>query len=181
MTNLDTPILIENPRKLNIVGRINMPWAKMRAYIHGCGLPKDFSEHQVTKQAYYILDRIETGPITNIKLDNNGYRLGIIWKDNKKKMRIIDFFSFSGIDRWPGNPEVKTYTIKSDTGAIRYEGGACGDGLIILGVEETFRRRTRNLKQYLNTLPQFAGLQFGTPLMISAENTPPSSLEIRTF
>lgn len=90
------------------------------------------------------------------------YLIGVLW-GNKKRDKLLDFFGFKGISRkWPGNPEI--YSFIMENGVLVAEPGnhikaiGCGDGLIILGEEEKYRRRTKSPADFARHPQKIKGL-----------------------
>ena len=77
------------------------------------------------------------------------YAIAVLWHDRKKGF-ITDTFIFGDLDNWQSNPEIAARVFR--TGPLTRNKGVigCGDALIMLGIEESARRTTRDLKQYLS-------------------------------
>ena len=82
---------------------------------------------------------------------------------------MVDLFGFSDLDsrlvpiKLPGNPDVDNYVFRNGVYTPERKTIVCGDGLIVLGAEEEYRRQeTKNLAEYLRS-PQseFSGMKFG--------------------
>jgi len=82
--------------------------------------------------------------------------IGILWGDSG--IPIVEVFAYNGIQRskWPGNPEVFYFQFRSRQLVEDSRSLTCGDGLMILGREEEFRRHKRTLKEYINDAPRFS-------------------------
>jgi hypothetical protein len=77
------------------------------------------------------------------------YVISVLWGNVKTQEKIMDIFGFSDTSPWPGNPDVSSYIMKN--GIIRKENPiACGDSVILLGNEESLRRKCGSLEEYLN-------------------------------
>lgn len=89
------------------------------------------------------------------------FQLGFaaVWGDKEKNKRAVDFFGFSGISNWQkSNPDISVLVFKEEKLAPR--ASTCGDAAIMLGVEESYRRTTRNLEQYLRKPPVIDGVWY---------------------
>ena len=82
--------------------------------------------------------------------------IGILWGDYG--IPIVEVFAYNGIQRnkWPGNPEVFYFQFRSRQLVENSRSLTCGDGLMILGREEEFRRHKKTLKEYINDAPRFS-------------------------
>jgi hypothetical protein len=114
-----------------------------KAYFHKSVeqiLPEDGS------MTYYLLKDFEK--ISSKSKDYN-YFISILWGDSHNN-KLVDIFVYSGIkDNWKNNPEVSSWVIKK--GIWRTKNPlTCGEGLILLGEEEKFRRKTKNIEEYLS-------------------------------
>lgn len=71
---------------------------------------------------------------------NADYLVGIIWGDTHSQESVVDFFGYQDINGWPGNPAVYSWVMRNGNySSDKYI--TCGDGLILLGMEEDLRRR----------------------------------------
>ena len=81
------------------------------------------------------------------KLD---YFIAIYW--GKEKNKGFDFFGYSGTkENWNSNSKVKNWVIKNGRINPLEVEITCGEGLILLGKEEEYRLKTKNLQEYLST------------------------------
>src|SRR3989344_4406504 len=76
-----------------------------------------------------------------------------LWGRNDKRGgidKVIDIFGFQKIpsDKWPGNPEVSVLIHEKGSLFVPQKEHTCGDTLIMLGIEEAFRRTTTSLEEY---------------------------------
>ena len=85
-------------------------------------------------------------------VNNINYFNSILWAENGK--RIIDFFGYHGLkNNWKGNPDVYSWVIDKKENYRWHNSGisiTCGEGIILLGEEEKFRRTTKNLEEYMS-------------------------------
>ncbi len=85
------------------------------------------------------------------------WSIGILW--GEKGERVIDYFGYSGVssmDDMSKNPDVHFLQFRNGIFVEKPKSLTCGDGLIVLGREESHRRSCRNLEHYLETPPAFA-------------------------
>ena len=156
---------------MNIIGRINLPEARvpLRGYLHATGVeaytsssPKLFIGYSGIREQLEIAEaHLQTifskGLVAPNKLN---YIIAIFWGHERSKEKIVECFGFSGIQgfpHWPGNPDVKTWKLidgvyYNNTNVQRKI--TCGDGIIILGQEEAYRRRCKTLDEYLQNPPE---------------------------
>lgn len=124
-----------------------------KGYIHSAGLDEIFS-HQVIARNYLItqLSNMFLSHIfpEGINLSEADYIIGIAWGDIKKKEPVVDFFSYSDIKDWPGNPTVYNWVLRRNSYSTSKD-ITCGDGLILLGMEEELRRKNSR-KEYEQSL-----------------------------
>lgn len=104
------------------------------------------------------------------KKDKFDYLIAIAWGNNGEK--IIDFIGYWGlrkegfIKNWPTNPEIYTWITKNGVIVSDKENPFpgvknifCGDGAIILGEEEKYRRACKNEWEYSKNPPKINGLE----------------------
>jgi len=143
-------------QKPKFVACFNYSDNNVRAYLHNFGLGV-FGD---LKDLKWPIEAAETHLMNTLgKLIAKGdtkkysYMLAFLWGNAGAKM--IDWFGYSGIEEWPGNPEVSAWVTREGIMVPRKNLEiACGDGLIVLGEEERYRRRTRSLKEYLERSPK---------------------------
>ena len=99
------------------------------------------------------------------------YVLAVMWGDKSRNEKVIDFFGFSGINEWPGNPDVSAWVMREGVYVSQERFGdiyvqnrkiTCGDTLILLGREEQYRRKTSTLEEYVNIHPRLGIPQIET-------------------
>ncbi len=123
-----------------------------RAYVHQGGILDAFGhatlcvDEHAREHLLYMLGRISPA----VKPD---YILATLWGNNYHKM--IDFFCFSNVANWPGNPDVEAFVTENGIVVPKRAALTCGDTLIMLGVEEKYRRGTDNFRSYISTPPPF--------------------------
>lgn len=92
----------------------------------------------------------------NLELvEDADYMLAAIWGNENSKM--IDVFKYTDVKDWPGNPDVSAFVMQNGVYIPRKE-ITCGDTLIVLGIEEKYRRTTKSLKEYMKNPPGIEGL-----------------------
>lgn len=149
---------------MDLLGRINVPTREIpvRAYIHSDGNTVYAGrqlglfgpgEEPLGEAREHLLEALDCKTIpTELQ-----YILAIMWGKNKDRM--IDCFGFFNLptepEAWPGNPTVIGWGLINKTYSDRCT--ACGDGLIILGEEEQYRRSCDSLETFLHQVPTIRG------------------------
>ena len=142
-----------------IIGRITFPNRRMRAYIHGGGIENfDTFHHEGLNAALSHFNPVLSKYIGSMVDENTNYSLAMIWHDGETG--VVDFFRYSGLDlnNWPSNPEMDSFVFK-DGLYVPGKPVTCGDGTIILGLEEQFRRKTKNLDEFSRNSPKIPGVE----------------------
>lgn len=88
------------------------------------------------------------------ELRDTDYFIGVVWGDTENNQKVCDLFAYSDLDpgNWPGNPDVSAWVIRD--GVFQRENPiTCGDTLLVLGIEEEWRRNCKNLREYLSRDP----------------------------
>ena len=146
-----------------------------RAYVHRSGLKESFysptdEKEEISldeKALMHMSDIYDEGKNGGVDLSKFQFVLSLIWGNKGDKM--VDLFGFSDLDsrlvpiKLPGNPDVDNYVFRNGVYTPERKTIVCGDGLIVLGAEEEYRRQeTKNLAEYLRS-PQseFSGMKFG--------------------
>lgn len=139
------------------VARFNFPKLKppVRAYLHEAGLDaySTLEIGSVDAARKYFLDVFEWQDVSKYQ-----FVLAAMWgKVNgvNEPERNIDFFGLSDIDEngWPGNPEVSAWVVKNGV-VVPQKEITCGDTLIVLGEEEKYRRKCKNMADYSLIIPE---------------------------
>ena len=114
----------------------------------------------------YEMDHENFGdPATNGRTHRFKFIIGIVW-GNDEGDKMIDAFGYKLTPTWPGNPEIYNWTFKN--GVLIPEPSqkpsglkniTCGDGIIIMGEEEKYRRKCRALYDYTGHPPDIEGLK----------------------
>jgi hypothetical protein len=65
--------------------------------------------------------------------------------------RVVDFFKMTYEKNWPSNPAGKAFVFKDGVYQPDFEFDTCGDGFIVLGEEEKFRRTTAKKHEYFTS------------------------------
>lgn len=82
--------------------------------------------------------------------DNLQYVIALLWGDVPRKERVADVFGYTDLIHWSrGNPDVHHWQFRTEQLYTDSPVVMCGDGSIILGMEELHRRKTANRNQYL--------------------------------
>jgi len=79
-----------------------------------------------------------------------------LWADNGKQ--IAEVFGYFGTNPWPGNPEVNSWMFSDGIYQREERQICCADTLIVLGREEEARRKTPDLKSYMQNPPDVRDL-----------------------
>jgi len=136
----------------------------VRAYVHSSGVNEAYGS--IENCVAYLPKFLKASKEFIGKLD---WVIAILWGNETEKgfNKTIDFFGFS-IDEWSDNPAVYSWVVNEGG----YEQGqfglvtpiTCGDGLILLGEEEKFRRKTTSsLEEYMKGHPELLGTD-GKPI-----------------
>jgi len=94
------------------------------------------------------------------EIEQFDYLLAVMWGD--KRTKVIDFFGYSDVQDWPGNPDVSSWVLRD--GVFMHKKNltrgdtTCGDSLIMLGEEERYRRTRANLSDYMSNFIGGLGL-----------------------
>ncbi|HLD39217.1 MAG TPA: hypothetical protein VJB05_02815 [archaeon] len=77
----------------------------------------------------------------------------MLWGDNGD--RVAEVFGYGHVDKkdWPSNPEIYNWVFRNGIHQPKKRQISCGDTLIVLGKEESVRRRTSSLGEYWNEFP----------------------------
>ncbi len=147
---------------MSFIGRINLPDHKVpvRAYVHESGFQSAYDSNPTTVGSH--LEKLLNGSLW-YRLDPFTFVLAELWGEDKDKM--IDFFGVKCTDaHWPGNPIYSSWITKNGVlvpqsrSPSKYE-VTCGDGIILVGQEEAYRRTTRDLRDFANRPPTIPGLK----------------------
>jgi hypothetical protein len=115
-----------------------------KIYTHGSGEMIYPTEEYISN---YLLNSIKNAPFKVKGLD---YFISILWGDSRNN-EMMDFFGYTDVKKaWKGNPDIFSWVIKN--GVWRKDNNiTCGDGMILLGKEEEFRRKTKNIEEYMKS------------------------------
>ena len=136
----------------DVCARINLPNLEIpvRAYVHNFGFEGAYGNLNSAKDYLKSL-------IGNIE-GNFDYSLVMLWGEDSVKM--ADVFLYHDINQWPGNPLVSASWFKENS-VQPFDGVTCGDGIILLGFEEQYRRIKRSLVEYVHGPPKLGELGLG--------------------
>jgi hypothetical protein len=161
-------------------------------YSEGHGT-SEIVKREILERIYPPIEEIKTrnafvhalDVLTNPEFPEFDYVIGIIWarkrgkiKKEQKLEKMIDWFGWRGLDtsikadNWVGNPDIYSLItinsfIKLDDKNMEISEISCGDGAIILGEEERYRRTTKNLNEFASKPPEVRGLNLDTDLIIA--------------
>ncbi len=127
-----------------------LPWmnSSARGYVHEFGYDVWGNKGKVVIE--YLSNCLKNMPKGFMEDD---FILAALWGNNGKRM--IDCIGLRGIkNNWSGNPEVNAWVYDNGVYIIT-RNITCGDGLIMLGEEEKFRRTTSSLEEYKYEFPDF--------------------------
>ena len=97
-------------------------------------------------------------------LNDGDFKIAMIWGEGSRPRRRTDMFSYDIGEDWSQNPEIHPFMFSGGKLLDVYNGPVtCGDGIILLGQEETHRRTTPELGVYLAVRPTILGAN-GKPL-----------------
>jgi len=126
-----------------------------RVYIHPSNFKKTYTCIKGAIQHYRdVVQSNELTPALDRKLD---FTNSIMWATEKGD-KMIDFFGYSGVKPWPGNPDIFSWVTKNGLIVPSHPDNineiTCEQGSIILGnIEAPYRRDVTNLEQYLKFAP----------------------------
>lgn len=127
---------------------------KIRAYFSHFGF--DLAYRDAIAASSHLSDTISKHRPT--LLSESKFTIAALWGDDSDKM--IDLFSFSDYKGWPGNPGVTSYIFRNGVYEPEEHEISCGDMVIVLGLEESHRRKSSDLESYFNIGPEIEGLEF---------------------
>jgi len=125
----------------------------VKAYIHDTGFDTVYKNNIGLAEAYLrkSLPTVAFGAGMRIM-----FALGVLWGDSNGD-KIVEFFGYSRTKEWPGNPGVIPWQVVN--GHDRANGEIeCADTVIMRGLEEQYRRTTKNLREYATHLPDLGDL-----------------------
>jgi len=117
---------------------------KGKAYTHNSGQRFFNSDDLIS---HYLALSFDNAPLETENLD---YFISILWSASNEE-HLIDFFGYSDIkNNWKGNPDISSWVLKNRVWR-KDNNITCGEGIILLGKEEEFRRKTKNIEEYMKT------------------------------
>lgn len=124
----------------------------VRAYVHSAG----FSIFGLLEEAEIYLMKALDSKEQKEASQGADYILAAIWGDTRDSAEVIDFFAYSGIKEWPGNPDVSAWMVRAghQLSLEPRSVATCGDTTIILGEEEKRRRKAKNLEDFMQRGPE---------------------------
>lgn len=166
------------------VARINHPELRMRWYLHATGSNLyGATLIDVANEAdRYVREKsVHFDFLHHVSFS---YFLGMLWGLESRNERIFELYGyrdlrFTNTQTWQeSNPDVVpwvfvngVYTAPTPPSAL-----TCGDGMIMLGREEEYRRTTSDLGAYLDSWPHLGAIE---PSM-SLQSMPPQSMQNTT-
>lgn len=144
----------------NFIGRVNI--SSLSSTIYGCQIPQgriylhDYGHHiygedKIDSVCSQFKDGVDNDNMNHtLKFD---YFLGIAWGNPENLEKMLDCFGFNFGKEWPGNPDIMNWSIVNGVyvreKVLRAGNMTCGDGLILLGKEEEYRRKCKDLEYFL--------------------------------
>lgn len=128
-----------------------------RAYIFPSfsGETQEAIDHlqKIVEKKYF---QIMTGVAKNLD-----YTHALLWVSSKGD-KMIDFMGYSLDGDWKSNPTAYSWATKNGVIVHKKEVDevSCGNGIVILGMEEFHRYTTNNLDEYLISPPLLNGISF---------------------
>jgi hypothetical protein len=129
----------------------------VKAYIHNFGFDTVYKNNIGLAEEYLrkSLPSVALGKGMRIM-----FALGVLWGDSNGD-KIAEFFGYSRTKEWPGNPAVIPWQIVNGKMKQGPE-TECADTVIVRGLEEQYRRTTKNLREYAKHLPDLGDLLIKT-------------------
>jgi hypothetical protein len=135
----------------------NLP--PVRAYFHHGGFDQAYGAEDGIRNA---VAHLRTALDANIDLlGEKQFLLAAIWgNDGRKTIDVLALTHREG-EGWQDNPEVSAYVLEEGFYQPARRDITCGDGLMIFGREEEYRRKTKDIKEYAARPPRkICGLEF---------------------
>jgi len=168
---------------MNFIARFNMPnyTLPVRAYLHGAGQemwnPEMNKKKIISEAKDHLVSTLDSMTKREKMFSSSEYvdplsfdfLLAVLWgrsnpgcgQSISNGNRMIDFFGYSDVSRnpeyWPGNPEVEGWVMTDGIFTMKPHvmPGAltCEDTIILLGREGEYRRKCKDLKEFLEKPP----------------------------
>jgi hypothetical protein len=126
-----------------------------RLYVHRTGCQLFQNEDGYEPAANYALDMLGENPELFKPAD---FVIPVLWGEawggEEANVMVAEIFGYGDMREWPGNPTVYNWVFKNGLHIPEERQISCGDTMILLGAEETYRRNTRDLKEYISKAPQ---------------------------
>ncbi len=124
-----------------------------RAYVHLDGLDTAYCGNLHFAFDYFRRNiRFDEGLKNRSSKDGFLYALAVIW--GKGTDRMADFFAFEKPDPWSSNPGTATWSYRN---GFLVPAITCGDSLIVFGQEESYRRTTKDISEFMERPPILVG------------------------
>ncbi|MFA5953599.1 MAG: hypothetical protein WC812_03325 [Candidatus Pacearchaeota archaeon] len=128
------------------------PELKGKVYLHSSGKENYPTEND---SLHYLMNCIANN---RKEVEKGDYFISILWS-NSKKEKLMDFFRYSGVkENWESNPDISPWVVNNGIWR-KNQSITCGDGIILLGREEEYRRCTKNLNEYLSQIISLENLK----------------------
>lgn len=128
-----------------------------RVYVHTGGFDEVFGGRKSEAFDYFSnsLENIRSAIWSgNISPTKPRYMIATLWGNVKSGEKNADVFVYGDLTNWRDNPEFAAGVFANGKLIADKRGVVgCGDALIMLGCEETLRRTTRDLAEYLEQPP----------------------------
>ncbi|MFA5992970.1 MAG: hypothetical protein WC796_04660 [Candidatus Pacearchaeota archaeon] len=163
---------LEPGKWLSFVARHNSPKPEnqipFRCYFHDSVNKRSINDESTLNDLTFLLN--EWNRRIMIGDQSYSYLIGLDWGDRygpigaERYSSMLDLVAVSDIDtspepqNWPGNPVKSSFVFKEGVWQPENREVTCGDGWLIVAAEELYRRKCRNLQEYLNNPPKNLGL-----------------------
>ena len=145
--------LIDSSPKMTLIDYFSIldseDFPPTKAYVHSLGF-KDVYQSSVAEARSHLEESLRRiGKIDRRELVRSlphhpidtSYFICILWGIPDSSKKVIDCSGYTNYTGWPGNPDQYSFVLQRVN--------TCGDGVIVLGMEEEHRRKTRGLKEFL--------------------------------
>ncbi len=150
-----------NVPAIEVVSYFPSVTAKMlgRVYIFESGFESAYGG-KIENAVRHYGEVVNSTPISDV--EKFRYVHAIMWGEDEKEEKYIDFFGHFFNGNWKSNPDVFGWVTQNGSRGPRMrtdiEEITCGRGFRIIGSEEAYRLQTNNPKEYLEDSPQIPGL-----------------------
>lgn len=86
-------------------------------------------------------------------LGNLDYMIAILWGYKLEESLMMDIVGWPDAGNWPENKGAQSFIMENGIYLPEEKGVTCGDGFILIGKEEKYRRSTKSLEDYMRNPP----------------------------